>query len=223
MDDRTIQTTFEEMLGGFRPSRYVRERSLALYSAAITLAEENALTNAARFCLENGVASEQLYEVVLQSYLFLGFPRMLIAAERLHLVSPRTDVAECEDPRRDVDPDDWLERGQELCRRVYDGNYEALKSRVQSMAPEIFLWMELEGYGKVLSRPGLDIVGRETAIVACLTVENRRKQLHSHLKGALNVGAAPELLLDVVADLRPIAPEGTVSATDILVQLGVVS
>jgi 4-carboxymuconolactone decarboxylase len=81
--------------------------------------------------------------------------------------------------------------------------------------------MELDGYGKVLSRPGLDIVDREMAIVACLMVENREAQLHSHIRGALSVGASRELVDAVITDLAPIAPEGETSARAILRKLGV--
>ena len=79
--------------------------------------------------------------------------------------------------------------------------------------------MELEGYGKVLSRPGLDIVDREMVIVACLAMENRVSQLHSHLRGALNVGAPMQLVRDVVADLSPAAPAGHATATELLQRL----
>ena len=51
--------------------------------------------------------------------------------------------------------------------------------------------MLVEGYGKVLGRPGLALVMRELCIVATLAVTGASKQLHSHLRGALNIGALP--------------------------------
>jgi 4-carboxymuconolactone decarboxylase len=51
--------------------------------------------------------------------------------------------------------------------------------------------MVVEGYGKVLARPGLPLVMRELCIVAILAVTGASKQLYSHLRGALNVGALP--------------------------------
>ena len=47
-----------------------------------------------------------------------------------------------------------------------------------------------EGYGKVLGRPGLSVQDRELCIVAQLVGLDVPRQLHSHLRGALNVGAA---------------------------------
>ncbi len=48
-----------------------------------------------------------------------------------------------------------------------------------------------EGYGKVLSRPALDLVTRELCVVAALAVTSWEPQLHSHMRGALNAGASP--------------------------------
>ncbi len=220
MSHNRITDRLNDCLDNFQPERHAVSRSLAMFSAAITVADEPLMGRAVEIGSGLGATSEQLYETVLQSHLFLGFPRMLQAAECLHRAIPDFGPQ----PLPPLAPDEasqWLERGQKLCRRVYNSNYEALKNRVEKMAPEIFLWMELEGYGKVLSRPGLDIVDREIAIVACLMVENREAQLHSHIRGAFSVGASTELVDDVITDLAPISPEGELSARRILTKLGV--
>jgi 4-carboxymuconolactone decarboxylase len=219
MSRSQIINNFSTCLQTIEPDRYAVTRSLALYSAAITVADEAVQRDTIEFCKKRGADHRQIYEVMLQSYLFLGFPRMLEAASCLRQVIP--DLMPVSEP---VEIDNgtmasWLERGQQLCRQVYDDNYERLKGRVQSLAPEVFFWMELEGYGKVLSRP--DMIDREMAIIACLMIENRATQLHSHLRGAINVGCSPELLNAVIADLAPLAEEGFASAQSILKRLGV--
>ncbi|MCX6833957.1 MAG: carboxymuconolactone decarboxylase family protein [candidate division Zixibacteria bacterium] len=205
----------------FRPERYSATRSLALYSTAIVLANAEALVVAQHVCRHNNATSRQIYEVMLQSYLFLGFPRMLTAAEQLAKDGISSDLVSRNHRVTAADFQDWTERGEQLCRRVYDCNYETLKARVEAMAPEVFLWMELEGYGKVLSRPGLHVIDREMAIVACLMIEHRPAQLHSHIRGAINVGAPRELLCDVVSDLRTVATKGFRSACGIMEKLGI--
>jgi 4-carboxymuconolactone decarboxylase len=218
--------SLQDCLASFAPDRHEVSRSLALFSAAITDSSENNLSTAIGICADHRASPTQLYEVVLQSYLFLGFPRMLIAAEALNATKAQSASVGTDAPALEpaqITGDEltiWLERGQKLCRRVYDSSYDALKARVSSMAPEVFLWMELEGYGKVLSRPGLDIIDRELAVVACLMMENRVSQLHSHLRGALNVGAEPQLVRDVISDLSTASPEGHTSALNIMDQLG---
>ncbi len=76
--------------------------------------------------------------------------------------------------------------------------------------------MILEGYGKVLSRENLPLITRELSIVAFLTMENRVRQLHSHILGALNVGASEALVKSVVDDLGSSAGDGYNSALQIL-------
>ncbi len=215
-----IEDNFITRLQGFRPDRYGTTRALSLYSASMALADTDCLRAAQNTCRELGATSRQLYEIMLQSYLFLGFPRMLTAAEILAADNHGLEVGGAETAEIRTGPDEWRKRGRELCRRVYQGNYDALKARVEAMAPEVFSWMELEGYGKVLSRPGLDIIDREMAIVACLLMENRPAQLHSHLRGALNVGAPRELVQDVLSDVGPIAPESYTDARVVIESSG---
>ena len=208
-------------LENFQQDEWTVPRILALYSAAVTLADDQLMTAAIHLALKHHVTRNQLHEIMLQSYLFLGFPRMLIAADCLSRVVPIQRSSDeplaisCEDARV------WSDRGVELCKRVYGRNYELLRGRVESMAPEIFQWMILEGYGKVLSRPGPDIVSRELSIVACLIMENRPSQLYSHVRGALNVGAPEKLLRAVVSDIGESAGEGYLTAVNVLDRLGI--
>ena len=48
------------------------------------------------------------------------------------------------------------DRGEEVCRTVYGGQYEGLRRNVRDLHPDMERWMVVEGYGKVLGRPGLD-------------------------------------------------------------------
>ena len=64
--------------------------------------------------------------------------------------------------------------------------------------------MIVEGYGKVLSRPGLDLQRRELCVIASCAAARQDRQLHSHLHGALNVGVSPgdiDTVLDAIADV----------------------
>ncbi len=206
-------------IDNFAPDNHAVGRGLALYSAAIAVLDDSLLTTAARTAVTHGAQPIQLYEIVLQSYLFLGFPRMLTAAESLyHQYKIETDPTAA----AAVSPDEtarWYERGDQLCRQVYADNYERLRDRVTGIAPDIFRWMVFEGYGKVLSRPGVDIVDRELAIIACLMIENRPPQLFSHVRGALNVGADSRLVRTVIEDVGEAAGDGYSEAEKILERL----
>lgn len=191
-------------------------RYLSLFSAAVTTADESLIEQVIHRGLNWSIDRIKMSETILQSYLFLGFPRMLIAADCLNRVA-HEDKADTNIASPDqAEVENWYARGEELCRIVYGGAYERLKARVTTMSPEIYRWMIFEGYGKVLSRPGMTIVEREACIVACLVMENRPVQLRSHMIGMLNVGAEGAMLEQVIDDLREAAPEGYKSAQDIL-------
>jgi 4-carboxymuconolactone decarboxylase len=70
--------------------------------------------------------------------------------------------------------------------------YDRLRVNIAALHPALDAWMVVEGYGKVLGRPQLDLMRRELCIVAMCAVAKQDRQLQSHLHGALNVGATPE-------------------------------
>ena len=151
-------------------------------------------------------------ELVLQSYLFCGFPRALNAAREWRRVSgrPAPDSDEAEDVGL---AEEWRARGEQTCAAVYGSMYERLRLNVRDLHPALDTWMVVDGYGKVLGRPGLDLERRELCIVAACAAMGQDRQLHSHLRGALNVGVDAGVLrdtLEAIADL--IGTERTRSA-----------
>ncbi|MBU8934216.1 MAG: carboxymuconolactone decarboxylase family protein [candidate division Zixibacteria bacterium] len=203
----------------FETALYGTTRVLAIYSAAIAVCDERLLEVVVESGLRIGLDRKKFYEVVLQSHLFLGFPRMLIAADHLGEKLPVENLQSQLTPISPIESQTWFDRGVALCRQVYGDNYDRLKDRVESFAPDIFRWMVLEGYGKTLSRPGLGPIDRELAIVACLMVENRQQQLFSHIRGAFNVGADRSLVELVIGDMAPLAPLGHPASLKILSRL----
>ena len=177
-------------------------RVLVQLSAAIATGDEATvrywLLQAAR-----GVPPLHVEELLLQSYLFCGFPRALNAAREWRRVSQR--LAPASDEAEDLSlTEEWRERGEQTCAAVYDGMYEKLRLNVRDLHPALDAWMVVDGYGKVLSRPGLDLPRRELCVVAACAAMGQDRQLHSHLRGALNVGVAPAELreaIDAIAGL----------------------
>ncbi len=158
-------------------------------------------------------APEMAEEVLLQSYLFLGFP---VALNALGIWRRRTGRAAPEAGAVDPaarDPDRWLERGEEVCRAVYTHQYDALREVMQGVHPDLDHWALMEGYGKVLGRPGLELWRRELCVAAMLSGIDASRQLHAHLRGCLNVGAEPAAVDAMLAEIRPIiAPERAAAA-----------
>jgi 4-carboxymuconolactone decarboxylase len=176
--------------------------ALVLLSAAIAGGDEAQLRDA--------VASAALVapsvwidELVVQSYLFSGFPRALNAAREWRRVAP--SPAPVSDEADDLgNTTAWRARGEATCTAVYGAMYEKLRANVRQLHPALDAAMVDEGYGKVLGRPGLDLPRRELCIVAACAITGQDRQLHSHLHGALNVGVSPSALGEAVEALLPL-------------------
>lgn len=142
-------------------------------------------------------------EVILQSYLFAGFPRALNAARAWRAVSERP-APEVDQEGLVANLDMWRDVGERTCAIVYGDSYEKLRQNVRELHPALDEWMIVDGYGKVLSRPGVDLRTRELCVVAACAVSGQQRQLHSHLHGALNAGSSAgevALVLDALSDL----------------------
>jgi 4-carboxymuconolactone decarboxylase len=145
----------------------------------------------------------QVEEIILQSYLFAGFPRTLNAMRIWRVVSERP-APETDPEAAAEDFDLWRRRGAETCSVVYGESYEKLRHNVCELHPALDEWMIVDGYGKVLSRPGVDLRTRELCVVAACAVSGQQRQLHSHLHGALNSGSSVgeiAAVLDALGDL----------------------
>lgn len=151
------------------------------------------------------VRNDWVEEAILQSYLFAGFPRTLNAMREWRRASGRAAPSETTDETHD-DMAEWTRRGEATCRAVYGSHYEKLRQNIRALHPALDSWMITEGYGKILSRPGLDLWLRELCIIAACAVAGQERQLRSHLLGARNVGASDAQIdgtLEAIVDLMP--------------------
>jgi len=62
---------------------------------------------------------------------------------------------------------------------------------MESLNSDLADWIITYGYGQVLSRRGLTLQERELIAVASLSALGWRRQLRSHVLGALNAGVSP--------------------------------
>lgn len=181
--------------------------------AAIVAAGTEAEVRAALEKAEQSVPHPWIEELLLQTYLFAGFPRSLNAFREWRRRVPEP-VASATD--RSMDVADWVVRGRETCRAVYGAMYDKLRHNIDELHPALDAWMIVEGYGKVLSRPDLDLPRRELCIVAACVASGQDRQLHSHLHGALNVGCAPAVVRDALEALRSVVLDERLSAAQLL-------
>jgi 4-carboxymuconolactone decarboxylase len=189
----------------------LRDEALLEVSAAVAARDARMLERALRFA-DRFAEPASVDEVLLQSHLFVGFPLALEALALWRRVAPRDGTrADAESSAGQAEqPEDlativrgndgveespavsWATVGEGVCRQVYGANYEKLRASMQGVQPDMDRWMVEWGYGRVLSRHELDLPMRELCIVALLAVWDAPRQLHSHLRGALNVGASAQ-------------------------------
>ncbi|MEO7455201.1 MAG: carboxymuconolactone decarboxylase family protein [Gemmatimonadaceae bacterium] len=191
-----------------------RTRQLVRTAAIISSGDETILRETLAIAARS-VPVEWMEELIVQSYLFSGFPRALNAAREWRRVSPV--AAPLVDEGDDVTHvDEWRARGEVTCAAVYGGMYDKLRVNIRHLHPALDAAMVVEGYGKILGRPGLDLPRRELCIVAACASTGQDRQLHSHLHGSLNVGVAPKALADAVDALLPVIGADRVRAVRLL-------
>ena len=144
-------------------------------------------------------------EVALQAHLFAGYARAINALATIHRVGVHEEpAAEAaggpaaamtdEDfhgwrhEKRSLDA--WRGDGEEACALIYGRAYDKLRKRMGDMHPVLDAMMIENGYGRVLSRPGLALRVRELCVLAILAGQDVAPQLNSHIRGALRVGAS---------------------------------
>lgn len=177
-------------------------RALVNFAAAIALGEESELREHVAEAIDAKTPPLWVDELVLQSVLMTGWPRTLIAASLWRKAIGQPAV----DGETDLDyaaHAEWTRRGEATCRTVYGDNYAKLRQNVHALHPALDDWMLTEGYGRTLSRPGLDLMRREFCVIAQTAVLNTPRQLHSHLRGALHAGASFEQVEAVLGLVNP--------------------
>ncbi|HKB46464.1 MAG TPA: carboxymuconolactone decarboxylase family protein, partial [Ktedonobacterales bacterium] len=129
-------------------------------------------------------------ELLLQGFLNVGYPLTLVAfAVWREVAGPPKETGELL-----VHPEweRWMERGVEACAEVYGRTFHKLMVNLRALHPAIEPLVVVDAYGKILGRPGLDSKRRELCTLAAIAMQNAPRQLHAHLRGALNTGSSRE-------------------------------
>lgn len=184
-------------------------RALVALAAAIAIGNEPDLEAHCTDCVGPGVPPLWVDELLLQSVLILGWPRALTAARIWRHAEDtggrggavRIEGEDGSDYGRFAE---WRERGERVCAEVYGDTYLALRRNIRHLHPDLEAGMIVEGYGRILGRPGLDQARRELCSVAQIAVLGARRQLRAHLTGALNVGASSRAVQESLEVVRPL-------------------
>jgi 4-carboxymuconolactone decarboxylase len=144
-----------------------------------------------------GVPPVWVEELLLQSFLNVGYPLALVAFGVWRGVAG--PVHEGGEPIAHPEWERWTTRGVEACSEVYGRTYHKLMINLRALHPAIEPLVVVDAYGKILGRPGFDSKRRELCTLAAIAMQNAPRQLHAHLRGALNTGSSREDVDEVIA------------------------
>ena len=171
-------------------------RSLVHVAVAVATGDTEALKQRLLAARAAPVPDRWVDELLLQSLLNVGYALGLQAfgvwRELTPLPAPGEALSHAAWP-------DWLERGARVCGAVYGRTYHKLLLNLRSLHPALEALVVVDAYGKLIGRDGLDLKRRELCTLAEIAVLNTPRQLHAHLRGALNTGWTPAEVDDVLA------------------------
>lgn len=181
---------------------------LGVVLALVSISDFSSLKFYLNAILENQLNPSDIYEILLQSHLFSGFPRAITGLQIFHQVlmdrgmNPEEHFNEAPQPSEEMGA-----IGLKLFNKVYRKKSEAVLNSLHSMHPGYDRWVLEDAYGRVLSRPFLSGKTRELCAVAALTATGCLRQLMSHINGALNLGATNEEIICVIQNMSSIVEE----------------
>jgi len=141
--------------------------------------------------LKEVIDQEAVEEVVLQTLLFAGFPKTIEAMKIVRKYYPQAGKAK--------QVGNHEEAGFKISKAIYGKHHPKLIRIMDDLHPDLRRWMIEDGYGRVLSRPGLSIKDREIAVLASLMAGGMPNQYLAHLRACVFVGIRAE---DIVWFIR---------------------
>lgn len=85
-----------------------------------------------------------------------------------------------------------------LKKMVSEETLNATVKRMEKFSPDMARLIVEFPYGSLYARPGLDLKQRSLLTIAAMLASGAATQLDFHIKGALNVGLAPDEIVEAV-------------------------
>lgn len=178
-------------------------QTLALVRIAVATAtgDEDKLRKRMTAARAAAVPSLWVEELLLQSFLNVGYPLALVAFGVWRSVAGPVGGGggESGEPIAHSEWERWTKRGVAACGEVYGRTYHKLMLNLRALHPAIEPLVVVDAYGKILGRPGLDSKRRELCTLGAIAMQNTPRQLHAHLRGALNTGSSRDDVDEVIA------------------------
>ena len=172
--------------------------TLCLAASAVCVNNQQRVAQCTRTFITHEYNLSSLYEALLQSYLFAGFPAALEAFSTFRRTLDESDCDFTPPKVECYDVENFKKRGEQTCEKIYTSVYASMRARLGALSPQLDEWMIVEGYGKTLTRPQLDLQRRELINVAMLATTGWERQLYSHIRGARSTGASHDEICEAI-------------------------
>ncbi|MCL5031251.1 MAG: hypothetical protein M1480_19790 [Bacteroidetes bacterium] len=169
---------------------------LVLITASAVLRKEKFFKQLLAYAKLKKINCEKIYEAILQTYLFAGFPVALISLSIFNEYFPSCHNEDVQQVNKNFD-----KIGEATCRKIYGNKFEKLISNTKKFSPELAEWLIVEGYGKVLSRDVLSLKERELINISILTALKFENQLYSHINGAYRLNTKISTIKEIISCL----------------------
>ncbi len=177
-----------------RPGLPGKTRILVAVAVAIWHGDWQRLRDLAARSEAAGVVRTDLEEVLLQAVLFCGFPRVVTAFETLQEAWPTATSPS----GGSLPADQQVAAGRELFRGIYGRNATAVDAMLRSFHADFHAFVLEAAYGRILARPALSAMVRETIAVGLLAAQDQVRQFAGHARGAMHFGASKDELREAV-------------------------
>jgi 4-carboxymuconolactone decarboxylase len=161
--------------------------ALVRIAMAVARGDERATRDRMQAAQGAGVKALWIEELLLQSFLNVGYP-LALAGFGIWREVAGEEHADGGESLLHGEHGRWSKRGEEKCAEVYGRTYHKLLVYLRMLHPALEALVVVDAYGKILGRPGLDSPRREICTLAAITMLAAPRQLHAHLRGALNLG-----------------------------------
>ena len=170
----------------------IDDQSASLLRAAVAIArgDQDRLYTYLRAARVFAVPPGWIEELLLQSFLNVGYPLTLAAWQTWREVAGAYQPAG--EPLDHAEWRQWESRGERTCARVYGDSYQRLLLNLRALNPAVERLVVVDAYGKIIGRGGLDLKVRELCTLGAVATVTAPRQLRAHLQGALNVGWTKE-------------------------------
>src|SRR6266850_5466306 len=113
-------------------------------------------------------------ELLLQSFLNVGYPLALVAFGVWRSVAGPVLESEKGESIAHPDWERWTARGVAACAEVYGRTFHKLMLNLRALHPAVEPLVVVDAYGKILGRPGLDSKRREFVLSPQSPCKTRR-------------------------------------------------